>query len=210
MGRDERGARGARGARDEGATSERGAKRGDGGGGERGREVAVGVFGDAGVRGGRLGTGAGRGAGAGARLVAVVSQPGRPRGRGRKSAEPAPSPVAELAMKRGSRRIGYRVREGEREWFLSVAGARRRLDGDGGVRKLLPQKFLDIPRYGTLNIHPSLLPQWRGAAPVQRALESGQAETGVSVAYTILKWMRVPCLDKSRDRWTETKRHQKC
>ena len=48
----------------------------------------------------------------------------------------------------------------------------------------LPQKFLDIPRLGTLNIHPSLLPQFRGAAPVQRALEAGVDVTGVSGAYS--------------------------
>jgi methionyl-tRNA formyltransferase len=49
----------------------------------------------------------------------------------------------------------------------------------------LPRAFLDIPRLGTLNIHPSLLPSFRGAAPVQRALESGTVATGVSVAYTV-------------------------
>ena len=50
----------------------------------------------------------------------------------------------------------------------------------------LPQRFLDLPRLGTLNIHPSLLPQFRGAAPVQRALEAGATVTGVTVAYTVL------------------------
>ena len=129
-------------------------------------------------------------------VAAVVSQPGRPRGRGRKSAEPAPSPVAELAMKRGiaEDRILCPVKANE-EWFLD---ALRALDVDlmvtAAYGNFLPQKFLDIPRYGTLNIHPSLLPQWRGAAPVQRALESGQAETGVSVAYTILKMDAGPVL----------------
>eukprot|EP00958_Prasinococcus_capsulatus_P029263 scaffold7382_cov406-Prasinococcus_capsulatus_cf.AAC.34 len=59
----------------------------------------------------------------------------------------------------------------------------------------LPQRFLDIPEYGTVNIHPSLLPLYRGAAPVQRhvcdlpasAIEDGVEETGVSVAFTVLK-----------------------
>jgi methionyl-tRNA formyltransferase len=51
----------------------------------------------------------------------------------------------------------------------------------------LPTKFLKIPKYGTLNIHPSLLPKYRGAAPVQRCLENGDATTGVSVAFTVLK-----------------------
>ena len=51
---------------------------------------------------------------------------------------------------------------------------------------MLPQRFLDIPKHGTLNIHPSLLPLWRGAAPVNRCLENGDAETGVSLAFTVL------------------------
>ena len=50
----------------------------------------------------------------------------------------------------------------------------------------LPQRFLDAPKHGTLNIHPSLLPLYRGAAPVQRSLENGDAVTGVSVAFTVL------------------------
>lgn len=51
----------------------------------------------------------------------------------------------------------------------------------------LPKKFLAIPKFGTVNIHPSLLPLYRGAAPVQRCLEHGDASTGVSVAFTVLK-----------------------
>lgn len=129
-------------------------------------------------------------------VCAVVSQPGRPRGRGRKSGEAAPSPVAELAMSRGvaEERVLCPVKANE-EWFLD---ALRDMDVDlcvtAAYGNFLPQKFLDIPRLGTLNIHPSLLPQWRGAAPVQRALESGQSETGVSVAYTVLKMDAGPVL----------------
>ena len=51
---------------------------------------------------------------------------------------------------------------------------------------MLPQRFLDIPAFGTINIHPSLLPRWRGAAPVNRCLEAGDSETGVSLAFTVL------------------------
>lgn len=53
--------------------------------------------------------------------------------------------------------------------------------------QFLPQRFLDIPKFGTLNVHPSLLPRYRGASPVQRCLEAGEAETGVTVAFTVLK-----------------------
>ncbi|CAM9380448.1 unnamed protein product [Ectocarpus fasciculatus] len=53
--------------------------------------------------------------------------------------------------------------------------------------QFLPRRFLDIPKFGTLNVHPSLLPLYRGASPVQRCLEAGDAETGVTVAFTVLK-----------------------
>lgn len=53
--------------------------------------------------------------------------------------------------------------------------------------QFLPRRFLDIPKFGTLNVHPSLLPRYRGASPVQRCLEAGEAETGVTVAFTVLK-----------------------
>jgi len=51
----------------------------------------------------------------------------------------------------------------------------------------LPKRFLEMPKMGTLNLHPSLLPRWRGAAPVQRALEAGDEETGISILYTVAK-----------------------
>eukprot|EP00798_Chlamydomonas_sp_ICE-L_P030780 gene30780-35819_t len=63
---------------------------------------------------------------------------------------------------------------------------------------MLPQAFLDIPKYGTLNVHPSLLPKYRGAAPVQRALEDGVRESGVSVAYTVFKCDAGPVLAQKK------------
>ncbi|CAM9145980.1 unnamed protein product [Ectocarpus sp. 12 AP-2014] len=53
--------------------------------------------------------------------------------------------------------------------------------------QFLPRRFLDIPKFGTLNVHPSLLPLYRGASPVQRCLEAGDTKTGVTVAFTVLK-----------------------
>eukprot|EP01025_Chloroclados_australasicus_P049542 TRINITY_DN5646_c0_g2_i1.p3 TRINITY_DN5646_c0_g2~~TRINITY_DN5646_c0_g2_i1.p3 ORF type:complete len:253 (-),score=19.06 TRINITY_DN5646_c0_g2_i1:110-868(-) len=64
----------------------------------------------------------------------------------------------------------------------------------------LPQRFLDIPKFGTLNIHPSLLPQYRGAAPVPRCLQDGNNVTGVSVAYTVLKMDAGPVLEQQTHR----------
>lgn len=81
------------------------------------------------------------------------------------------------------------------EAFLSALAA---LEPDlcvtAAYGNMLPQKLLDIPRFGTLNIHPSLLPKYRGAAPVNRCLENGDAVTGVSVAYTVLKCDAGPVL----------------
>lgn len=168
----------------------------------------------------------------------MVSQPGRPKGRGNKRV-PQPSPVEVLAREEGVpedriwcpvkagqvqispiviRRASVAARESER---VVCAGAKanfleslRQLGPDlcltAAYGNILPQSFLDIPRRGTLNIHPSLLPKYRGAAPVQRALQVGCSaskrhetalicacsfsgedmqdgcrETGVSVAFTV-------------------------
>lgn len=64
--------------------------------------------------------------------------------------------------------------------------------------QLLPQSFLDIPLHGTLNIHPSLLPAYRGAAPVQRAIQDGVRETGVSIARTVLAMDAGPIVAQER------------
>ena len=61
----------------------------------------------------------------------------------------------------------------------------------------LPKRFLAIPKFGTLNIHPSLLPKYRGAAPVQRCLENGDAETGVTVLFTATKMDAGPIVRQS-------------
>ena len=63
---------------------------------------------------------------------------------------------------------------------------------------LLNSRFLSLPRRGTLNIHPSLLPRWRGAAPVQRTLAAGDAECGVSLAFTVLALDAGPVLASER------------
>jgi methionyl-tRNA formyltransferase len=128
---------------------------------------------------------------------AVVSQPGRPRGRGRsKSGPPPPSPVAEAAMARGvpEERILCPVKANDPAFLDALRDMAPDLMVTAAYGNFLPQKFLDIPKLGTLNIHPSLLPQFRGAAPVQRALERGVDVTGVSVAYTVLEMDAGPVL----------------
>lgn len=108
-------------------------------------------------------------------VVAVYTQPDRPAGRGR---ELTPSPVKREALLRG-------IEVFQPENFKSVASkdALRALKPDLMVvvayGLILPQSVLDIPTYGCWNVHASLLPRWRGAAPIQRAIEAGDSESGV-------------------------------
>jgi methionyl-tRNA formyltransferase len=108
-------------------------------------------------------------------LLAVYTQPDRPAGRGRQL---TPSPVKALAQTHG-----VEVRQPESLRGEAEQDALRALMPDLMIvvayGLLLPQKVLNIPRYGCWNIHASLLPRWRGAAPIQRAVEAGDAETGV-------------------------------
>ena len=108
-------------------------------------------------------------------VVAVYTQPDRPAGRGR---EVQASPVKLEALQRG-----LPVLQPETLKLQLSRDALRALQPDLLVvvayGLLLPQKILDIPRYGCWNVHASLLPRWRGAAPIQRAIEAGDAETGV-------------------------------
>ncbi|MBY8964526.1 methionyl-tRNA formyltransferase [Algiphilus sp. NNCM1] len=113
---------------------------------------------------------------AGHTVAAVFTQPDRPAGRGRRLQA---SPVGRRAQD-----IGLPVHKPQR--FDAEAQARL-AEADVALMVvvayglILPQAALDIPRYGCLNIHASLLPRWRGAAPIQRAIEAGDAETGVCI-----------------------------
>lgn len=106
----------------------------------------------------------------------VLTQPDRPAGRGRKL---TPSPVKQIALAHD----------------ISVAQPEKLRDSDppfpslprpdmvivAAYGLLLPRWFLDYPVHGCLNIHASLLPRWRGAAPIQRAIEAGDAQTGICI-----------------------------
>ena len=113
---------------------------------------------------------------AGHEIVGVFTQPPRPAGRGHKV---APSPVQELAASRG-----LRVETPSRFDQEAVA-ALAALKPDAAVVAayglILPEAALGIPRLGCLNVHASLLPRWRGAAPIERAILAGDRETGISI-----------------------------
>ncbi|KAK2652409.1 hypothetical protein Ddye_012265 [Dipteronia dyeriana] len=117
-------------------------------------------------------------------VAAIVTQPPSRRDRGRKV---LPSPVAEYALDRGfpSDLIFTPERAGEDTFLSALRALQPELCITAAYGNILPTKFLNIPPLGTVNIHPSLLPQYRGAAPVQRALQDGAKETGVSLAFTV-------------------------
>lgn len=108
-------------------------------------------------------------------VVAVVTQPDKPRGRGQ---EVSFSPVKELAVARG-----IPVLQPQKVRGTDFADVLRKLEADVAVvtayGKILPQDVLDAPRRGCVNVHASLLPRFRGAAPIQWAIAAGDAETGV-------------------------------
>ncbi|TXG69980.1 hypothetical protein EZV62_004915 [Acer yangbiense] len=117
-------------------------------------------------------------------VAAIVTQPPSRRDRGRKV---LPSPVAEYALDRGfpSDLIFTPERAGEDTFLSALRALQPELCITAAYGNILPTKFLNILPLGTVNIHPSLLPQYRGAAPVQRALQDGAKETGVSLAFTV-------------------------
>ena len=109
--------------------------------------------------------------------AAVVTQPDRPKGRDLKE---QPSPVKTVALRLGLRVLQpARVRD---ELFIAEL---RTLQPDlivvAAYGQILPQSILDLPRHGCLNVHTSLLPKYRGAAPIQWAIANGDTETGVTI-----------------------------
>lgn len=110
-------------------------------------------------------------------IVAVYSQPDRPAGRGQKL---TPSPVKQLALQHDIpvyQPQTLRAPDAQAE----LAALKPDLMVVVAYGLILPQVVLDIPRLGCINSHASLLPRWRGAAPIQRAVEAGDAESGVTV-----------------------------
>lgn len=113
---------------------------------------------------------------AGHRIAAVYTQPDRPKGRGQAMAA---SPVKESALAHG-----LDVRQPERIRRSEVVEELRALAPDAmaivGYGQIIPQSIIDIPRLGIINVHASLLPAYRGAAPIQWAIANGETRTGVT------------------------------
>jgi len=112
----------------------------------------------------------------GHRVLAVYTQPDRPKGRGGKTTA---SPVKEAALG-----LGLAVEQPERVRRPESVVALRALAPDAmvvvGYGQIIPQSIIDIPRLGIINVHASLLPKYRGAAPIQWAIANGEQRTGVT------------------------------
>ena len=110
-------------------------------------------------------------------IVGVFTQPDRPTGRGRKTKS---SPVKKLAKDNN-----LQIFQPKSFKEMNAVEALKRLRADVMVvvayGVILPKHVLEIPQFGCINIHASLLPRWRGAAPIQRSIEAGDHETGVSI-----------------------------
>lgn len=110
-------------------------------------------------------------------VIAVYTQPDRPAGRGRKLRA---SPVKEIALEQNIPVLQpNNLKEAETQDELRSLNADVMVVAAYGL--ILPQVVLDIPRLGCLNIHASLLPRWRGAAPIQRAIAAGDKESGITI-----------------------------
>ena len=110
-------------------------------------------------------------------VVLVLTQPDRPTGRGMVL---QPSAVKQVACEHGIEVFQPpTLRDPAAQARLAAVGADAMVVAAYGL--ILPQTVLDLPRHGCINIHASLLPRWRGAAPIQRAIQAGDTETGVSI-----------------------------
>jgi len=113
---------------------------------------------------------------AGHRVLAVFTQPDRPKGRGGQLNQ---SPVKEAAL-----RLGLPVHQPERIRHASAIGQLKQMSPDAmvvvGYGQIIPQAIIDIPPRGIINVHASLLPKYRGAAPIQWAIANGETRSGVT------------------------------
>ena len=116
-------------------------------------------------------------------VVAVVTQPDRPQGRSRSTL--VPSPVKVVALEEGIPVLQPERPRGE-EFLETLRGFDPELNVVVAYGHLLKQEVIDLPTRGTLNIHASLLPRWRGAAPIQAAILAGDEMTGVSIMRMVL------------------------
>jgi len=110
-------------------------------------------------------------------IVAVVTQPDRPKGRDLKL---QPSPVKQLALSAGLP-VLQPVKARDEQFIAELRTLHPDLIAVAAFGQILPKGILDLPRWGCLNVHTSLLPKYRGASPIQSAILNGETETGVTI-----------------------------
>src|SRR5687768_13665207 len=129
--------------------------------------------------------------GEGFEVVGVVTQPDRPQGRSRSAL--VASPIKQIAVEES-----LTILQPERPRGAEFLDQLRSLEPDISIvvayGHILPRDVIDAPLLGTLNIHASLLPQWRGAAPIQAAIRAGQTETGVTIMRMVTRLDAGPIL----------------
>ncbi|MBU0485769.1 MAG: methionyl-tRNA formyltransferase [Proteobacteria bacterium] len=113
----------------------------------------------------------------GEEVVAVVTQPDRPKGRGRKL---TPPPVKEIAETAGIP-VLQPTKIRTPEFLAEIAAFKPDIIAVTAYGRILPGPLLDLPPHGTINVHGSILPKYRGAAPIQWAVLNGEVETGVTI-----------------------------
>lgn len=129
------------------------------------------------------------------KVVGVVTQPDRPSGR---KMQLTPSPVKELALKNNLEVITPENLRKEPEAFEKIKSWQAEVAVVVAFGQILSQDFLDSFTYGAVNVHGSLLPKWRGAAPIQRSIEAGDAVTGVCLQRMVKKLDAGPVIGERR------------
>ncbi|WP_028951285.1 methionyl-tRNA formyltransferase [Sulfurihydrogenibium subterraneum] len=111
-------------------------------------------------------------------VVAVITQPDKPKGRGQKV---QPTPVKEEALKHNIPVLQPEKIKNNQELIETIKQLNPDISVVVAYGKILPEEIINIPKYKTINVHASLLPKYRGSAPIQRAIMDGEEETGVCI-----------------------------
>jgi methionyl-tRNA formyltransferase len=119
-------------------------------------------------------------AAAGHEIGYVVTQPDAVRDRGKKVKM---TPVKEKALELGIEVLQPERVKGDEEFFATISAYEPDLIAVAAYGQILPVNVLELPKLGCVNIHGSLLPRWRGAAPIQRSIQAGDEETGITIMY---------------------------
>ena len=131
-------------------------------------------------------------------VIAVVTQPDRPVGRKRVM---TPPPVKEVALQNGIE-VYQPEKISQSEDLQTLIDLKPDLIVTAAFGQILPKALLDAPRLGAINVHASLLPKYRGGAPIHQAIIDGEKETGVTIMYLSLIHISDGAREACRSRWS--------